>query len=188
MTRLMYLLSAVFATACTVGEVNIGGPGPDSGGTTDDRNICVDRKTPAAAYQHSSQPPGPRSGQGCVSVGCHLMGNLGSGAGAFTMAGTVYKDTNGGAPQPGVTVRLFPSTGNTDKSLAAVVTDDAGNFIIRTPLADPAYLTDVTACGTDAVALGIRPMQSPISNSDRNCNGGAACHAVPGTRAIFLAD
>lgn len=190
MTRTLFLLPAVLATACSVGEVDIGGGSgtPDSGGGTDDINICADKGTPGTAHNHAAANgnlAGARSGAGCMATGgCH---GISPGSSVFAFAGTVYKEAAGTTPQPGVVVRIFP--GNGMKSLAKAVTDDAGNFYIAGNFTAFPYKTDVTACGTDAVAGGIRPMVSPIVANDANCNAGGTCHAVPGgTNAVFLAD
>ena len=188
-----YLLLILLSAACSVGTY---GESMDDGDDmmmgTDDRNLCATRGTAATPYMHTSAPTGPRSGMGCVAAGCHLAGNTGSGAGAFAFAGTVYKDMNGTVPNGGATVRLFPSTGNTMKSIAKAVSDSAGNFIIRdTTLTMYPYNTDVTACGADGVAMGIRPMVGSIQRAEANCNAGGTCHQAAPTKTatpVYLLD
>jgi hypothetical protein len=175
----------------TYGETMQGTDGNMGGG--DDRNLCADRvATPGTAYNHVSAPTGTRAGMGCIAAACHLAGNTGAGAPAFGFAGTVYKDTNGTIPNPGVKVRLFPSTGNTKKSIAFSVSDSAGNFYISdTTLTAYPYNTDVTACNADSVAMGIRPMVGSILKAEANCNAGNTCHqAAPAKTAtpIYLLD
>lgn len=190
MTRSFVLLPALLLAACSVGEYGetqmMGG---DTMMNTEDKNLCVNKGTPGTAYNHTTMPTGPRAGMGCIAVGCHLTGNTGAGATAFAFAGTVYKDTNGTTPQPGVTVRIFAAGGK--RSLAKAVSDSAGNFIIRGDFSAFPYETDVTGCGMDSVAQGIRPMLSPIARTDANCNAGGTCHqAAPQKTAtpVYLMD
>lgn len=189
MMRLMVLLSALLG-ACTVGEV----PGTDGGGMnpgTANREICAERSTNILpAHNHvaaGADPAGPRARSGCMDAACHAMGGAG---GVFAFAGTVYKETAAVTPATGVTVRIF-KPGN-DKSLAEAITDDAGNFVIRTapvPLTDFPYDTDVTACGTSPGTMGIKIMVSKINAVDANCNLGGTCHgATGGQGAVFLPD
>jgi hypothetical protein len=200
MTMSRFLLSAMLLTgsACTVGEVSIGqnnngtdggNTGGDSGNQTSPRDVCSDRGTPGAAHVHVAAPATNRAGIGCVAVGCHLAGQTGAGASPYAFAGTVYKQVGGTAPNPGAVVRIFKEgpTGVFTKVTQGVA-DDAGNFRIAGNFTDFPYITDVSVCGADAPVMGIRPMIGPIGNANANCNGGAACHAVPGTLAIWLAD
>lgn len=182
MTRILALLTVILG-ACTVGEVPPVGGGDDDGGGTDVTTVCAQRNaTPATAYSHTTAPTGPRAGQGCIAGGCHLTGQTGTGAGAFTSAGTVYTDINGTAPATGVTVHLYKDTA----SLANAVTDNAGNFVIRTPLAGFPYKTLVSGCGP-ATPNDIKKMGGTIAAAAQaNCNGGAGCHGVPGTNAAYI--
>jgi hypothetical protein len=191
------LLPILLIGACTVGEVSLGqnNNGTDGGNNTDGtnqtnpRDVCSDRGTPGAPHIHTAAPADARGGLGCVAVGCHLTGQLGVGATAYAFAGTVYKQVGGTAPNPGAVVRIFKEGPvGTFTKIASGVADDAGNFRIAGNYTDFPYVTDVSACGADAPVLGIRPMIGPIGNTNGNCNGGAACHAVPGTLAMWLAD
>lgn len=190
----MIVFVPILVGACSVGtygETMQGTDGSMMGG--DDRDVCADRAaTPPIAYDHVSAPTGPRSGMGCVVAGCHLTGNTGANAPPFSFAGTVYKDIAGTTPQPGVVVRLFPTTGNTKKSVAVTITDAAGNFSVNDPaLTAFPYNTDVTACGTDSVAKGIRPMVGGILRQEMNCNAGNTCHQAAPTKTatpVYLLD
>lgn len=190
----MIVFVSILVGACSVGtygETMQGTDGSMMGG--DNRDLCANRVTPASpAYVHTTAPADSRKGSGCVVGGCHLTGNVGLNAPPFTVAGTVYKDTNGTIPNPGAVVRLFPTTGNTKKSVAVMVTDAEGNFSVNDPMltAFP-YNTDVTACGSDAVAMGIRPMVGAIQRQEANCNAGNTCHqAAPIKTAtpVYLMD
>lgn len=195
MTRYLVYVPILF-TACSVGTYGQtpGGdddPMVDSGGG-DDRNLCVDKGTPAAPYMHTGadgQPAGARSGMGCMTAGCHDGTNQ-MGATKFGFSGTVYKEPAGTTPQPGVTVRIFPGSAP-NKSIASAVTDSAGNFIIRGDYEAFPYQTDTTACGSDAQAMGIRTMVGAIGRGDQNCNAGNTCHqASPNVTAtpVYLMD
>jgi hypothetical protein len=191
-TNLLFLL----LSACSVGTygetMQMTGDGNSGGG--DDRNLCVDKAAAAPAYSHTGadgQPAGPRAGMGCVAANCHGT-PTGTNAPAYAAGGTVYKDLNGTTPQGGVTIRFFPTTGNTKKSVATAVTDDAGNFYIAdgTITAFP-YNVDTTGCGIDTVAMGIRPMVGIIGKVEGNCNAGGTCHQVVPTKTatpVYLMD
>ena len=183
MTRTLALWTAILG-ACTVGEVPPVGGGDDDGSGGDITAACAQRNaTPATAYSHTTAPTGPRAGQGGIAGGCNLTGQTGTGAGAVTSAGTVYTDINGTTAAAGVTVHLYKDTA----SLANAVTDDAGNFVIRTPLAGFPYKTLVSGCGP-ATPNDIKKMGGTIAAAAQaNCNGGAGCHGVPGTNAAYIA-
>jgi hypothetical protein len=186
-TNLLLLL----LSACSVGTygetMQMTGDGNSGGG--DDKNLCVDKAAAAPAYNHTGndgQPAGPRAGMGCVAAACHLAAQPGAGAPPYGFGGTIYKDIAGTIPQGGVTVRFFPTTGNTKKSVATVVTDDAGNFYIAdgTLTAFP-YNVDATGCGLDGTGTnntGIRPMVALINKVEGNCNAGGTCHQVVPTK------
>ena len=191
MTRTFVLVPILFG-ACSVGSYGETMEGPKDGMmSTDDRDVCATRVAPASpAHDHVTAPLGPRSGTGCVVAGCHLTGNTGANAPPFSIAGTVYKDLNGTIPNPGVVVRLFPADGK--KSVATTVTDAAGNFSINDPaLTAFPYKTDVTACDSDTVAKGIRPMVGGILKQEMNCNAGNTCHQASPTKTatpVYLLD
>ena len=192
----LYLLTILFAGACSVGEYGMTMQGTDGSATVEDRNVCADKSaTPPAAFTHTAATAGPldsRKGMGCVTLGCHLEGQTGPGAPAYVFAGTVYKDIAGTIPQPGVVIRLFPTTGNTKTSVAKAITDADGNFYIQNPaLTAFPYNTDVTACGADSVAQGIRPMVGIITKVEANCNAGNTCHQASPTKTatpVYLLD
>jgi hypothetical protein len=192
-SSIFFPIAALLGPAgCGVGEFGPSNNMTTDGGGTNDRDLCAAKAAPGTPYMHTTEPTGTRAGMGCIAAGCHIP-NSGTAATAFAFAGTVYKDEAGTTAQPGVVVRIFNTSGNTMKSIAQAVTDSAGNFVIR-PAAGMfesfPYSTDVTACGTDAVAKGIRPMIAPIAKSDANCNGGGTCHVVPKVAGapIFLKD
>lgn len=110
----------------------------------------------------------------------------------YAFAGTAFKEIGGTTPQPTAIIRLFKENPTGVFAQVGVsVSDDAGNFFFAGNLADYPYIAEITACGADAAATpipGVRAMVSKIQTGNGNCNGGAACHAVPGTQAVYLAD
>src|SRR5689334_2888449 len=86
-------------------------PAPDTAPDTaaPERFTCAPRPDAAAPapYSHTTAPTGPRARTACVNAGCHLAGQLGTGATAFAFAGTVFKDNAGTTAAPRLTVRVF---------------------------------------------------------------------------------
>ncbi|HEU0033502.1 MAG TPA: hypothetical protein VFQ53_22880 [Kofleriaceae bacterium] len=135
---------------------------------------------PNTAHQHGAGiGGGTKAGQGCVVAGCHLAGNTGAGAPPFTMAGTLYKP-DGSTPSAGAEIRLASDAGGTP---LVAKTDDAGNFYTGGTVAFPAH-TLASGCPTQDAH-----MSGSIANAGNgNCNGGTACHQVPGGLPMTLAD
>jgi len=184
MIRPMVLLSLLFA-GCTVGEVPLNGAGPDGGGSgdgpgaalcaTNPMSTTVGRVTPANAHIHTLGGA-TNAGQDCMT-GCHGAGGTGP---LFLMAGTLYKP-DGVTPSAGAEIRLTPGAGGNP---VIAKTDDAGNFS-SSSLTNPfPASTLASACPTTD-----RPMVGAITSAaTANCNGGAACHQVPGGLPMVLAD
>ncbi len=185
----LVLLPTLLATACSVGSY---GDSPDTGKDgsmgTDDRALCVPKGSAGAAHQHvaaGANPAGPRSGMACLTAGgCHGVASPGSTV--FAFAGTAYKEMGGTTPNGGATVRVFPR--GTMKSVAKTVTDDGGNFYIPASAGDFTafpYEVDITACGS--TPSDIIPMIGTIGTpAEGNCASSGACHAIPGTRAVYI--
>lgn len=170
----MALLSAALG-ACTVGEA----PGSDAI-VVNELTVCEPRvAAPLTAYEHVSDPLGPRAGQPCLDGGCHAAGGAG---GPFAFAGTAYKDSGAQTPAVGVTIRLYKPGGGT--ALAEAATDTAGNFIIRNPASyvDFPYETHVTGCGPTP---DIKPMISQITAAEANCSLGGTCHGAGGGAGVI---
>jgi hypothetical protein len=167
--------------ACVVGEAPPSGNGSGSGsGSNVERNICEPRAaTPAAAYNHVSQPTGPRAGAACLDAACHAQGGAG---GQFAFAGTVYKDSGAQTGAGGVTVQIYTPDGTAP--LAEAVTDDAGNFLIRQPgnFQMFPYETQVSGCGPNP---DIKPMISQITAAETNCSLGGSCHGAGGGAGVI---
>ncbi|MBA3394300.1 MAG: hypothetical protein H0T89_16765 [Deltaproteobacteria bacterium] len=187
MTRSTVLLAILLAGACSVGEVDLGGGG--DGGTGDgtsavERDTCAPLGTPGTAHNHTlsgANPAGPRSGAGCLGAGCH--GVVEPGSSRFAFAGTAYKDTGGATVAPGATIRVFKR--GEKVVLGKAVTDTAGNFYITGNFTAFPYEVDVTACGS--TPSDIIPMIAPINSpGEANCSSSGNCHAIPGTRAIYI--
>lgn len=186
----LYLLTILFGAACSVGEYGMTMQGTDGNMMgVDDRNVCAPKGTPAAAHNHTADganPAGSRAGMGCIAAGtCHGPGGPTT---VYTAAGTAFNAVAvadplaAGVAVAGVAVRFFPRGGM--KSLATVITDDAGNFFTSIPLTFPIE-TDISACG--ATPNEIVPMVAPlVGQAEGNCSSSAACHLVPGPRPIYL--
>jgi len=157
----------VSLAACDVGEVPVGGGGgPDGGGSGSAgfATTCVDRSaTPGVSHDHGGTAGLTHAGEGCIAVGCHLLGQPG---GEFTAAGTVYKQ-DGVTPNPGAVIRIKSGT----KTLTTV-SESGGTFHFG-PTQQITFptITDVSAC-PDA-----SKMTTMITTGGGNCSGGA-CHAA----------
>jgi hypothetical protein len=106
------------------------------------------------------------AGQSCIAGGCHLAGNLGGGAPAFYVAGTLYDDAMGTNPVADATIRVLDNDGIETK----LVTADNGNFWSLVEL--PMPLTVAASLCPDLV-----PMSGAVSNG--SCNA-AGCHSAAG--------
>lgn len=188
MTRSTVLLPILLAGACSVGEVDLGGGGGDGGGgdgtSAVERDICAPRGTPGAARNHAvsgANPAGPRSGVGCLATGgCH---GAQPGSVVFAFAGTAYTDLAGSAVAPGATVRVFKR--GEKVVLGKAITDTAGNFYISGAFTAFPYEVDITACGS--TPSDIIPMIGTINSpGEANCSSSGNCHAIPGTRGIYI--
>lgn len=173
MSRFAVVLLLASATACSVGEVPLAGGGDDTPGIdsgSGSNALCPPRQaTPTAAHQHSAAsnvPADNPTAKGLACMTCHIAGGTST---PFTAAGTVFKPDKV-TPQPGVTVRVFPSGGG---AAITAVTDSDGNFRFEGTIAFPAS-TD--ACADTATALMVSPLNGP---TEGNCNS-AGCHQEPG--------
>ena len=193
MTVLKLTLFVTLLGACSVGEVMGTGLGGDdtggddtmlpdaSGSATPDaaaalKDTCAIGQTPGPGHDHGGGEY--HTGESCMSgVACHAIGGAG---GAWSFAGSAYTSAAAGLPQTGTVIRLLSADGTT--LVAKTVTDDHGNFYSTTPIGAGPYITDITQCGA---STEIRRMASPITGN-HDCNGGTACHAIPGGTAIYL--
>jgi hypothetical protein len=178
MFRTVILLAAL-AAGCSVGEVPLPGSGGDGGGGDGGGALlCAEKITPATAHIHTDDGT-DKKGQSCIVGACHLTGNLGPLAPAYTMAGTLYK-LDGVTPQPGAEIRFIADAGG---NLMIAKTDTAGNFYTGQALPTPG-VTRASGCPT-----ADRPMSGKIIGpNDGNCNNGTACHANPGNFIMVLGD
>jgi hypothetical protein len=182
--RTALLLSSLFATACTVGELptNHSSPGVDAGGGTNPgtdggvaANGCITRlDLPyGEKHIHTTGSNTDNAGQNCVSSGCHMKAALGAGAPAFRYGGTLYK-SDGTTVDGGAVIQLKDSTGKT----AMYYTDDGGNFNITDDDQMLAALTGLSFNVSASACPNITLMSSscPATNVD-GC-GGTNCHAT----------
>lgn len=169
MTRILVLVSVLFASACDVGSV-IANTGS---GDDDDGSNCGNKVDPPPGSHPHMDDGTPHAGRGCMdTIGCHNDGlGLGSGAPGYSFAGTLYTDMAGTAPVAGATI-FVTSAGGTVKKLQ---TDDAGNFQIESilfpgPSATMMASTSATTCPT------ITAMVGTLGGGQGNCNQGGSCH------------
>lgn len=195
MTRVA-LLALTFLAACDVGEVPIngqggdGGPPPGGDGSGSSAPLCSTRNpNPPPVHLHTTGSGTDNNGQSCIAAGCHLAGQLGGGAPAFDLAGTVYKSgtTTG---DPGVQILVLDSGGNNVLTGDGIVTSDAGgNFYLYAggapglAAAYPAH-TKVSVCpGADGVMSETIAPSATANMNGPNCNG---CHAKTGGSTLPL--
>jgi hypothetical protein len=158
--------------ACDVGSVD---PGDDVGGNPDSRpppgspdatitqqGVC---KNTVVGVGNGNHNPG----QDCISAGCHALGGEGP---TFSVAGTVYTDALGTAPQVGATITVRDSLG-IEINLA---TQTNGNFYSAAQLTPP-LTTYVSECP------GIIHM---VATTTGTCNTGGCHDGVAATGRIYL--
>lgn len=160
-------LALILLAACDVGSVLVNQGSPDGGGS----NGCVNAATPGASHLHVAGGT-PNLGQACIAIGCHLEGNLGTGASAFGFAGTLYTEAAAQTVVKGATIQV--KAGATPLT---AVSDADGNFVYRGAVTFPAT-TLATQCPS------LKPMIGGLSTGGGNCNN---CHRPAGTTSpIFL--
>jgi hypothetical protein len=162
-----------FAIGCDVGSVP-GGAGDDSGSpdsrpavgspdaTTTQQGVC---KNTVVAVGNGNHNPG----QDCISAGCHAAGGEGP---TFTVAGTVYTDALGTAPQIGATITLRDSLGIT----LDLATQQNGNFYSTAQLTPP-----LTVYASECPSI----MHMPTTTTG-TCNTGGCHDGVAATGRIYL--
>lgn len=163
-TVLAIVTTMVSLAACDVGEVPIGGSGTDGGvGSAGFATTCETRGTPGVSHEHGGAGGPTHAGEGCIAVGCHLLGQPG---GEFTAAGTVYKQ-DGVTPNPGAVIRIKSGT----KTLIQVA-ESGGTFHFgSTQQITFPTITDVSGCPDSS------PMVGKLTTGGGNCSGGA-CHVT----------
>ncbi|MEO6773065.1 MAG: hypothetical protein ABI467_08570 [Kofleriaceae bacterium] len=173
MTRMFVIFSLLFASACDVGSVlaNEGGGdgGNGSGSGSGTGSNCGDLVSPAPDKHIHIVGGTSNAGMGCVAVGCHLDGQTGTNAPAFSYAGTVY-NTDGATPAAGSTV-FVTSAGTTRKLIA----DSDGNFFID-PVLLPAPGNQIATNTSATLCPKVTPMIGGLVAAGGNCNAGGTCH------------
>jgi hypothetical protein len=171
------VILVIFLGACDVGSVtNINnqvvdgnGGGGDTGGGGDGSQgaNCENLTTPNGDGHHNAA-------NACIVAGCHLEGQTGAGAPAYSYGGTVYKDAAGTQPYAGATI-LITMGGTTHKLISAT----NGNFFYT-----PALLPSPTNANTANAAASVCPdktaMTGALVQGGGNCNN---CHKTAGGQA-----
>lgn len=166
-----------FAAACTVGDSTV--PNTPSDAPGDDAPL-VDAPTGDALPDGSNAACEPAQtpidghhnpGQNCQVGGCHLAGNLGNGAPAFYISGTLYNNAAGTAPISGGTIVVVAGAGGAPIKL---VTATNGNFYYET-LVSPPFTVKASKCPDET------PMIAAANTGA--CN---SCHQVGTDGRIHL--
>lgn len=167
-TPLVLAFFLACAAACDVGSV-LDQNGTDGGNGSG--SACVAAATPGGPHVHAAGGTS-NAGQTCIAGGCHLEGNLGTGATAFAFVGTLYTSPAATTVVTGATIQV-----KTAAETLTAVTDADGNFIFRGAVTFPAT-TLVTRCPSSI------PMIAPLQSGGGNCNN---CHRPGGTTTpIYL--
>ena len=133
----------------------------------------------------SATPPNGHHnpGMGCMNAaGCHNQAlGLGTGAPAYSYAGTLYKaDKTTAYAGATIVVKL----GTAEKQ---IVTADNGNFWMVPGVAGLDPPTNTATATTKASGCPtVLPMAGPLTQGGGNCNS-AACHAVGAQGPVYLA-
>jgi hypothetical protein len=137
--------------------------------------------------ERAGVPKGPlhRPGQPCLV--CH--GGKGPGSPDFTVAGTIYRQRDSLTPAVGAQVLMTDAFG---RSFTAI-TNQAGNFYLRSAQFDPAYPLSVKLCtGAGCDPLADPPTAMPMKTHIGREGSCAACHTDPEGRSsaghIYLVD
>jgi len=161
------VLSSLFATSCTVGEVPTNRGNPDGGSTG-----CVDRIAPPGPAHTHKAGGGSNAGMNCVAGACHLPGNTGTDAPPYQYAGTVY--VNGTrTPSAGATIQI-----KLGAMVFPAVTDAGGNFSFDAGTLKGTFSAEVVVSACPGSSAMVGALVSGGDPSENNCNG---CHGPGGT-------
>jgi hypothetical protein len=178
--------AAVFAglSACNLGIVPpVGGFADGSGTPSDGSGSAINFD---ACQMSNPAPTGignHNQGMACITTACHDAANLGVGAPAFIIGGTVYADETGTSPAGNATVYVTEG-GMTHTLVTSTDGSGAGNFYV---MAEGSATTmsgsgsaEVTLCpSVQMMANTLNKPTSSSSNNDGNCNR-SGCHGIGG--------
>ncbi|HTL34668.1 MAG TPA: hypothetical protein VL326_16180 [Kofleriaceae bacterium] len=194
MSRIVVTLSIVMVsaaatatfTACDVGSVIQNSTGTDGGNRMDTGGSGSGSGSSALCEQNATAtaPDGHHNaGMSCIAANCHLTGQTGAGAPAYTYAGTLYTTAAGTTPMMGSTI--FIKMGGTEKKVITAGNSTpagAGNFWmtgapagIEPPTNAMTGNTKASDCSVAAMAV---PMSGALVQGGGNCNN---CHRNGGT-------
>lgn len=162
----MWLLSCGFLlAACGGGGSSSGGNSSNTSGNTSASTASSSSVAGGTVVVSASNKTSHNPGTDCLS--CHKIG------GAFTAAGTIYKNSN--TVNTNATVKLYVH--NTNQLSANLATDKTGNIYTTEPIeglfvAGGGLVSGVDVNVVDSVG-GIHEMPGILSNG--GCNG---CHGV----------
>jgi hypothetical protein len=162
--RSVLAVATIALGACDVGSV-LGDGGGGSGN-------CVPAATPGGPHTHLVGGTS-NAGQACTAAACHLPGNTGTNATAYSFAGTLYTSAAATTTVSGATVKVTAS----GATLAAVSDADGNFYSAGNALTFPAS-TLATKCPSANMML------SQLATGGGNCNN---CHQPGGaTSPIFV--
>jgi hypothetical protein len=155
-SRALVLVAALGLAGCDVGslpgiEPDGGPPGGPDGGTS--QFACQPAAVTVPSGNHNA-------GQNCLQAACHAVGGDGP---TWTVAGTLYTDAAGNAPNVGGYITIRDALG-VELNLAAA---QNGNFYTTQPVTYP-VTTWASKCPN------VRPMLAQSATGD--CNA-AGCHS-----------
>jgi hypothetical protein len=159
-------LALSFIIAC---GGSTGGNGPDAGvdgngsgsGSGSGNLLCKNKATPPGTGHHNP-------GQDCMNS-CHFHG--------FSLAGTMYSSSSGGAAVAGATITVKDARGQTFD----MVTMTNGNFYTLTPVTFPVTIV-ASECQLSPNPV---PMTAALQSADAGCNKGG-CHVSGAQGRIHL--
>ena len=182
--RALFVMPLALA-ACDVGEVPLANTSTDGGTVTGDGGttaaLCQARLTPAN-QGHSHAGGTYHQGENCLKGGCHLAGNLGTGAPAFDFGGTLY-GIDGTTANKGATMHFTNSAGAAQDTTS----DDHGNFYLEAGALANAFPAHVSAsvCATGSTTTPPAPMNTALATIDGGC-ARSTCHVTGAQGAVKL--
>jgi len=172
MRMLRLAVIATLLAACDVGEIP--GATGDGGGSGSGSGSADGGGSGSNCENISATPPDGHHNDGmtCVSSGCHLEGMTGAGAPAYSLGGTLYKDSAGTMPYAGATV-LVTINGATKKAITAT----NGNFWF-VPALVPSPTNAMTGSTSASGCPNTLSMSGLLVQGGGDCNN---CHRTGGT-------
>jgi hypothetical protein len=180
-------LGAAAFAGCNLGSVapangfmdgSQGGSDTEAGMTGGPPTACINKQAAGPDGNHNA-------GMACITSACHLAGQLGAGAPAMIIGGTLYTDSTATTGAVGATVYI-PDGANTYTlvtSGSGTLGSGAGNFYVFATGSETSINGGGSPIATSCPSLmGMAPMTltkpaDPSTLNDGNCNRGG-CHSL----------